>query len=240
MNFAKESMTVWITGAAGSLGRALVGTFSRAGYNVVASTHHSQGFESCPKLFPMAVDVTQQREIRQAAHQIWERFQRLDVLVHCAGVTRDSILAKQRTEDWLEVLDIHLKGAFLLVQAASELMVSSQGGHVLLIGSLSGLQGHVGQSNYAAAKAGLVGFMQSAARELAPANIRINTVLPGIMESAMTDKLPSDRLRALVESNLLKRLNDPVEVAEFILHLAGMRNVSGQTFNLDSRIARFN
>ncbi len=178
-------------------------------------------------------DASQVGGMIKAAMQQWEG---VHVLVNNAGLTRDGLLVRMPEQDWDDVLEVNLKGPFLSMRAVSEVMKRQREGHIINIASITGVQGREGQANYSAAKAGLVGLTRAAARELGPYNIKINTVLPGYMKTDMgAAALDSIRERALCE-NALGKLSDPTEVAEFIVHLTTMRNVSGQIFNLDSRI----
>jgi 3-oxoacyl-[acyl-carrier protein] reductase len=131
---------------------------------------------------------------------------------------------------------VNLRGVFLVCRAAAPLLAARGGGHILNLSSHSGRVGARGQANYAAAKAGVIGLTQSLARELGPQNIRVNAVLPGVLPTPMTAGLTPEQLAAFARANALNRLNDPAEVARFLVFLTTLANVSGQVFQLDSRV----
>lgn len=227
-----------ITGAAGGLGRALVGAFAEAGWQVVAAWHREPFGDSPPAVWPVQLDVTQSAQVTAVFAEIQARFGRLDVLVNNAGIARDALVAQMSEGAWQQVLDVNLKGAFLCSQAALRPMLKQRDGHILNICSYGGRTGRAGQANYAASKAALVGLTQSLAREVGSRNVRVNAVLPGFLPTRLVGHLTAEQLAAHAASNALGRLNEFDEVARFTVFLAGLRNVSGQLFQLDSRIAR--
>ena len=164
---------------------------------------------------------------------------RVDVLIANAGLTRDGALTALSLDDFKEVLDVNLLGTFLCARAALKLMVKQRSGHILLIGSRSARYGTRGQSAYAAAKAGLVGFAQSLAKEYGGRNIRCNVVLPGFLETKMTATLTPARREEVRAEHALGRFNTVENAARFIAMLARLDHVSGQVFTLDSRIDRW-
>ena len=230
---------VWITGAAGELGRHLVDAFHGSGWRVAATTHRSPLATLRNGIFTTRVDVTHATSIDAGRTAIVEQFGRLDVLVHSAGLARDSLITKMSLEDWEVGMNVNLRSAFLCSRSVAATMAQQRCGQIIFLSSFAAKRGHVGQSNYVAAKAGLIGLTQSLAKELGPDNTQVNAILPGVMPSRMTSSLNSEQLEELKRSNALKRLNDPREVAKFICFLAGMKNVSGQLFQLDSRISRW-
>jgi len=163
----------------------------------------------------------------------------IDVLIANAGLTRDGAMTALAAEDFDDVMDANLRGAFLCTRAALKFMVRQRSGHIVLIGSRAGRYGTRGQSAYAAAKAGLVGFAQSVAKEYGPRNIRCNVVLPGFLETRMTATLPAQRREDVRAEHALGRFNTAPNAARFIAFLARLDHVSGQVFTLDSRIDRW-
>jgi 3-oxoacyl-[acyl-carrier protein] reductase len=213
---------VLITGGEGGLARALAAEFRRLGAEVEAP---GRG----------VLDVRD-----EAAVQAWfAARERLDVLVANAGVVRDGAVTGLDAADFAAVLDVNLRGAFLCARAALRPMLARRSGHILLIGSRAARGGTAGQSLYAAAKAGLVGFAQSLAREYGARNVRCNVVLPGFLETRMTASLPGARREAVRAEHALGRFNTPENAARFIAFLATLDHVSGQVFTLDSRIDRW-
>jgi 3-oxoacyl-[acyl-carrier protein] reductase len=166
------------------------------------------------------------------------RWGRIDALVCNAGMTRDELLIRQSEAAWDHIMAVNLKGAFNCAQAVLDPMLKQQDGQIIMISSFAARAGRVGQAGYAAAKAGLIGLVLSLARELGSRNVRVNAVLPGVMRTGMTANLTESELAALGRLNLLGRLNSVEEVARVIALLASTRNISGQIFQLDSRIGR--
>jgi 3-oxoacyl-[acyl-carrier protein] reductase len=164
---------------------------------------------------------------------------RVDVLIANAGLTRDGALANLSSADLDEVIAVNLRGAFLCARAALRRMVKQRSGHIVLIGSRAGKHGTRGQSAYAAAKAGLVGFGQSIAKEYGGRNIRCNVVLPGFLETKFTAHLPERRRAEIREEHALGRFNTVENAARAIAFLARLDHVSGQVFTLDSRMDRW-
>jgi len=181
------------------------------------------------------MDVRDEKQIEA----YFSRLEKIDVLIANAGVTRDGALVGMAANDFEEVVNTNLRGAFLCTRAAIKMMVKQRSGHVLLIGSRSGKNGPRGQTAYAAAKAGLVGFAQSVAKEYGGRNIRCNVVLPGFLETKMTAGLPDKRREEIRAEHALGRFNTAENSARAIAFLARLDNVSGQVFTLDSRIDRW-
>ena len=230
---------VLITGAAGGLGRELVTEFAAQGWRVAAAHHHATTHTATETIWPIPLDVTQRASCAETVKQLLARWGRLDALINNAGLTADQPSWQISDEDWEKVLSVNLKGAFLCAQAAVRPMLKQRDGHIINLGSFSGRSGARGQANYAAAKAGLLGLTAALAQEVGSRNVRVNTVLPGVLPTPMTAKLTEAQRAEFATANALGRLNSIAEVARFIVFLAGMQNVSGQLFQLDSRVARW-
>lgn len=233
-----ERPVAWVTGAGGGLGSALVNTLVNDGWRVVAAGHSRVPTVTHPAVWPCQLDVTRAADAEARMAELMARWGRLDALIHTAGIVRDAPLARLSVEDWDAVLDVHLKGAFVCARAALGAL-RVRGGHMVNISSHAARRGPVGQANYAAAKAALIGFTLSLAREWAPHEIRVNALLPGVLPTALTASLAPETLTALRSANALGRLNRPEEVAGFVRDLLRTRDVSGQVFALDSRILRW-
>jgi 3-oxoacyl-[acyl-carrier protein] reductase len=234
-----EIPTVLITGAAGGLGSALTAEFLRQGWRVAAGWHRA-GLgtpDATSPFWPIPLDVTNPAHFQTAIPRILERWGHVDALVHNAGINLEQPLWHTSNADWDRVLDVNLNGARRCAQAILPHMIERHSGHLLHIGSFTARIGSRGQSAYASAKAALTGLTLALAREIGPHNIRCNLVLPGLLQSPMTAHLSPETLAALTGANVLERLNDPLEVARFIVFLTATRNISGQCFQLDSRIA---
>ncbi|MES2598876.1 MAG: SDR family oxidoreductase [Verrucomicrobiota bacterium] len=213
-----------ITGGGGDLAKAIRAELEAQGWVVHAPSHGE-------------MDVTDKVQVQSVISAL----PRLDLLVHNAGITRDRRMVNMSEEEFAEVLEVNLKGAFLCTQAALRLMVKQRAGHIVNIGSFSALSGPIGQTNYAAAKAGLIGLTQSTAAEYGARGVRANCVLPGFLDTKMTRHLLEDeghRARIL-SAHTLGKLNTAEDAARFIAFLHGMENVSGQVFQLDSRISKW-
>ncbi len=228
-----------ITGASGGLGRALAAEFLAQGWRVAAGYHHETVHAESEALWPLPLDVTSRSSVESATGQIASRWQRLDLLINNAGNTADALSWQLTDEDWQRVLEVHLKGAFLCSQAALPRMIQQRDGHLLNIASFSARTGNRGQANYSAAKAALLGLTVALAKEVGPHNVRVNALLPGVLATPMTAGLTRSQLTAYASANALGRINEPAEVARFAVFLAGTQNISGQCFQLDSRIARW-
>jgi 3-oxoacyl-[acyl-carrier protein] reductase len=231
-----KRQVILITGAAGGLGQALVEAFAAADWQVVAGWHQTPISGQPANVFPTPLDVTAADSVSAAFAETLARFGRLDALINNAGIARDALVAQMSDDDWHRVLDVNLKGAFLCAQAALRPMLKQRDGHILNISSFGGRVGRAGQANYAASKAGLIGLTQALAKEVGSRNVRVNAVLPGFLRTRLVGDLTEEQLAAHAASNALGRLNEFAEVARFVTFLAGMRNVSGQVFQLDSRI----
>ncbi len=239
MNMPPRPRVVLISGAAGGLGSMLCQEFLGAGHQVVAGWHQTPVVQEHTRLLPFQMDVRQAAGAQAAVSFALERFGRLDVLINNAGVIADALLPRMSGAQWSEALDVNLKGAFQLSQAAIQPMIRQRDGHIINISSHSGTRGAAGQANYAAAKAGLIGLTQSLAKELGARNVRVNAVLPGLMQTDMTSGLSPDVQAAIEQANALGRINTVDEIARFVVFLTTMSNVSGQVFTLDSRIGRW-
>jgi len=145
----------------------------------------------------------------------------VDILVNNAGITRDQLLVRMKPEDWDLVLGINLDGVFKVTQPVAKLMMRARGGRIVNVASVVGLMGNAGQANYAASKAGLIGFTKSLARELGPRNVTVNAVAPGYIQTPMTDKLTDDQREALMKTVAIPRLGTPTDVADAVAFLAG-------------------
>jgi 3-oxoacyl-[acyl-carrier protein] reductase len=239
MNSGPGKGVVLITGAAGGLGRGLVAEFAAQGWRVAAAYHSSKLCAESDSLWPAQLDVADRDQVQAVMKQLLARWGRVDALINNAGVTADSPIAQMSSDDWDRVLEVNLKGAFLCSQAVLPAMLKQRDGHIINIASFSARHGHRGQANYAAAKAGLIGLTESLAKEVGSRNIRVNAILPGVLPTPMTAKLTEAQLNDLPAANALGRLNSLAEVARFVAFLATTQNISGQMFQLDSRVGRW-
>lgn len=208
-----------VTGGQGGLGRAVAAALEAAGFAV-----HAPGRDR--------LDVLSPRGVRE----FFRSLDRVDLLVNNAGLVRDGPVARLGEAEWDAVLDTNLKGAFLCAREAARHMIRRRTGHIVNIGSFSGIAGPAGQANYAAAKAGVLGLTRSLAAELGARNVRVNAVLPGFLETKLTRGVRAERKRAVLAAHVLGRFNTSADAARFIAFLDTLENVSGQVFQLDSRL----
>ena len=209
-----------ITGADGGIGKALSASLSSASVEVLAPGRRE-------------LDVSSPDAVKTYFASAGD----IDLLVCNAGLTIDKPLAKMSESDWVKVMEVNLKGAFLCAREVSRGMMKRRAGHIIFISSFSAIHPPSGQANYAAAKAALLGMMKSLAQELGSRNVRVNAILPGFLETKMTDALPAEVKQACLSKHTLGRFNTPASVGEFVscLHHK-MPHTSGQVFNLDSLV----
>ena len=182
-----------------------------------------------------AVDVSDHAAVQEVGAQILEEFGKVDILVNNAGVTRDGLAMRMSPEDWDLVLNTNLKRAFNFTQAVMRSMIKQRGGRIINISSVIGLMGNAGQSNYAASKAGLIGFTKSLARELASRSITVNAIAPGFIVTDMTDAL-SEEIKTQIQSKIpLTRLGAPDDIASAVAFLASAEAsyITGQVLTVD-------
>lgn len=226
-----------ITGAGGGLGTALVKEFTAQQWRVAVCLHKPAASGPREHVLHLQVDVTSKSSVTDATDRVLAIWGRIDALVNNAGIADDRSTWDMTNESWQQVLNVNLKGAFLCSQAVVRAMIKQRDGHIINISSSSGRAGRRGQANYAAAKAGLFGLTASLARELGSRNVRVNAVLPGVLPTQMTAACAPAIMEHFAAANALGRINSVDEVARFIVFLARTQNISGQLFQLDSRIA---
>jgi 3-oxoacyl-[acyl-carrier protein] reductase len=233
-----------VTGGSRGIGHAIAALLAEHGAAVVVSGRDPERLERAVReleergaaVHGLVADAVKREDADRLVESAKERFGRLDILVNNAGITRDGLLIRMKDEDWDRVMETNLKGAFLMMRAASKLMVRQKsGGRVINIASTAGAMGNAGQANYSAAKAGLIGLTKAAARELAHWGILVNAVAPGLIETDMAAALPAEAKEALLAQVPLKRIGTAREVAEMVGFLAGdgAAYVTGQVFHVN-------
>ncbi len=246
MNTAeKAKRVVIVTGSSRGLGREIALLFGKNGDKVVvnylsseknARTVAREIIAASGDSFPFRADVASAREVELLVNAVIGRWGRVDVLVNNAGRTKDRLLLRMEEQDWDDVVGTNLSGSFYCMRAVSKIMMKQREGHIISIASIVGIQGRKGQANYSASKSGLIGLTKSCAKELGRFNVKVNAVLPGYLKTDMGGIIATPVKDRIERENTLQRSNEPKEVAEFIFHLSHMNNVSGQIFNIDSRI----
>jgi 3-oxoacyl-[acyl-carrier protein] reductase len=187
---------------------------------------------------PYSVDVANHLDVQTIGAEILEDFGKADILVNNAGVTRDGLSLRMSLEDWDTVINTNLRGAFNFVQAVQRSMIKQRSGRIINISSVIGLIGNAGQTNYAASKAGLIGFTKSLARELASRNITVNAVAPGFVITDMTGGLSEEVQKAITSRIPLSRVGEPLDIAHAVVFLASAEAsyITGQTLCVDGGI----
>jgi len=238
-----EGKVALITGGAQGIGRAIALLFAREGAKVVISDINlEKARETCREIgalgreaLAIGGNVADASDAEAMVQQTIEKFGRMDILVNNAGITRDQVLLRMKEEDWDLVLSVNLKGAFHCTKAALRPFLKQKGGKVVNISSVTGEMGNAGQANYAASKAGVIGFTKSVAREYARRNIQVNAVAPGFIDTAMSQAIPQKDREFLVKQIPMERLGSPEDVAEAVLFLASPAAdyITGQVLNVN-------
>jgi 3-oxoacyl-[acyl-carrier protein] reductase len=242
MSLLSDQVAV-VTGAGRGIGLAIALKFASEGANVVCVSRTVENAEKAAaevralgrSAWAVAVDVSVGVDVSAAADKILTEAGRVDILVNNAGVTRDGLLMRMSESDWDSVLDTNLKGAFHFTKAFSRAFLKQRSGRIINIASVIGLMGNGGQANYAASKAGLIGFTKSVARELGSRGITANAIAPGFIETDMTSALSPELRAGLLKQIPLGCLGEVGDVAEAAIYLAGRagRYVTGQVLVVD-------
>ena len=219
---------VIVTGAARGIGQAIAAKMAAAGADIALCDLQKEWLTETEALIKglgrrvetYAVDVSKSEDVQGVVDRVEKDFGRIDVLINNAGITKDMFLVRMTEADWDAVLSVNLKGAFLFTKAVARPMMKQRAGNIVNMASIIGLIGNAGQCNYAASKAGLIALTKSVAKELASRNIRCNAVAPGFIQTKMTEKLPEDIRKKMLEAIPLGRFGVPEDVANVVLFLA--------------------
>lgn len=240
-----EAPVVVVTGASRGIGKAIALTLGKAGCKVLVNyARSSKEAEEVSKeieayggqALTFGGDVSKEEDAESMIKTVIDAWGTVDVLINNAGITRDGLLMRMKKSQWQEVIDLNLTGVFLCTQAAAKVMIKKKKGRIINIASVVGLVGNAGQANYSAAKAGVIGFTKSVAKEYAIRNININAVAPGFISSDMTAKLGEDIEKKILETIPLGRYGQPEEVAGLVEFLAlnpAASYITGQVFTID-------
>ena len=220
---------VLVTGASRGIGQAIALTLGKAGATVIGTATSDVGSNNISKIFSdkniqgkgMILNVTDNDQILDLLKTVTVEFGSVDILINNAGITRDNILIRMKEEEWDEIINTNLSSVYKMSKAVLRGMIKKKSGRIISITSVVGAMGNAGQSNYAAAKAGIMGFTKSLAREVGVRGITVNTIAPGFIETDMTDNLPEDQKAALASQIPMARLGTVDEIAQAVLFLAG-------------------
>ena len=236
-----EQKVAFITGARRGIGRAIALKYAGHGADCVVLARSAPDELAAEiaamgrRAMALAVDVSDGDAVDAAVKQAVREFGKIDVLVNNAGIAHDGLLIRMKLEQWQRVLDVNLTGAFHCTKAVSRHMLKAESGRIINISSVIGQMGNAGQANYAASKAGLIGFTKSIAKELGSRNITVNAIAPGFITTDMTSEMDEATIAKLLESIPLSKLGEPEDVAALALFLAGegARYITGQVLNVD-------
>ena len=224
-----DGKVVLVTGASRGIGQAIAFTLGGAGATVIGTATSEVGADKISKIFSnnnisgkgMKLNVTDNDQITDLLKAVSEEFGSIDILINNAGITRDNILVRMKEEEWDEIINTNLTSVYKMSKAVLRSMIKKKTGRIISITSVVGAMGNAGQTNYAAAKAGIMGFTKSLAREVGIRGITVNAVAPGFIQTDMTDALPEDQKDELAAQIPMGRLGTVNEVAQAVLFLAG-------------------
>ncbi len=238
-----NNQVAWVTGASRGIGKAIALTLANAGAQVVGTATSDSGAEAITAYFKEAglngrgikLNVTDADGIAAALKDIQDNEGVPTILVNNAGITRDNLLMRMKDDEWMDIMDTNLSSVFRMSKSVLRGMMKAKGGRIINIASVVGAMGNAGQTNYAAAKAGLMGFSKSLAREVGTRGITVNTVAPGFIDTDMTKALPEEQREALASQIPLARLGDAQDIADAVVFLAGSTGayITGQTLHVN-------
>lgn len=234
-------MVCLITGSSRGLGKAVALACGKRGHRVAVHCKDrisaAQGVAAQIKdSIIFKADARDFKEIKSLVDEVVKKWGRIDVLVNNAGITKEALLLRTSEKDFDEVIGTNLKGAFNFIHASAPYMMKQRSGHIINISSFAGIKGKAGLSAYSASKAGLIGLTLTTAKEFSRYNIMVNAVLPGYMLTDMGEGSSNTAKEKALEESLIKKFSEPDMIAEFICHLSETTGITGQVFNLDSRI----
>jgi len=237
-----ENKVAIVTGAARGIGKAIAQKLSREGATVVicdlmeeiSATAEELSSEGATVL-PIKVDVTNTEAVESMVQETIDKLGRIDILVNNAGIVRDALLVRMKESDWDAVISVNLKGTFNCTKAVAKPMMKQRAGRIVNMASVMGIIGNVGQANYSASKAGIIGLTKSSAKELGRRGITVNAIAPGFIMSKMTESLPEDQKEQALKSIPLGFLGSPEDIANLVAFLVSdsARYITGQVIKVD-------
>lgn len=238
------SKVAFITGATRGIGRAIALELAKEGYNIALNYRtENEALENLKKeiseigveCYPVQGDVSKAEDSERMTKEIIEHFEQIDVLVNNAGITKDNLILRMKEEEFTDVINVNLVGTFNITKNVIKYMTKKRYGKIINLSSVVGISGNAGQSNYAASKAGIIGFTKSIAKELASRNITANAVAPGFIQTDMTNVLKDEMKEAIEGTIPLKRLGTAEDVAKVVKFLVSDESsyITGQVINVD-------
>lgn len=233
-----------VTGGSGGIGKDIALELSKQGVNIAINYmgNKEKALEVIEELekngvkaISIKADVTNSEEVDEMFKNIEDNLGKIDILVNNAGITRDALLIRMKEKDWEDVIDTNLKGVFLCTKRAARVMMKKRYGKIINISSVVGVSGNIGQGNYSASKAGVIGFTKSMAKELASRGIRVNAVAPGFIKTKMTDVL-KDEVKTMMKGQIpLGEFGSTEDIANLVVFLASEKSdyITGQVINID-------
>jgi len=238
-----DEKIVLVTGASRGIGKAIALTLGSSGATVIGTATSKAGADNISKMLVdnqilgkgIVLDVKNNDQIASLGEDIKKDFGSIDILVNNAGITRDNILLRMKEDEWDDIINTNLSSVYKMSKSVLRGMIKKRSGRIISITSVVGAMGNAGQSNYAAAKAGMIGFTKSLAREVGVRGITVNAIAPGFIETDMTDSLPDDQKEALASQIPMGRLGTTDEIAQAVLFLAGDGGsyITGQTLHVN-------
>ncbi|GAA0816662.1 3-oxoacyl-[acyl-carrier-protein] reductase [Clostridium tertium] len=233
-----------VTGGTRGIGREIARTLAQNGANIAINYRkYNEEVESLieelksfgVKVVACKCDVSNEEEVINFIKEVKDKFESIDILVNNAGITKDGLIIRMSGKDFDDVIDVNLKGTFNTTKAVSSIMVKQRYGKIINISSVVGVAGNAGQCNYAASKAGVIGFSKSVARELAARNINVNVIAPGYINTDMTSVLPDRVKEEVIKTIPMKKIGEPKEIANLVLFLSSNLSnyITGQVINVD-------
>ncbi|WP_420877739.1 3-oxoacyl-ACP reductase FabG [Shewanella algicola] len=229
-----------VTGASRGIGRAIAESLQQAGAVVIGTATSEKGAAAIQqylgdKGFGMVLNVTDTQSVADLYSQIKEKTGEVDILINNAGITRDNLMMRMKDDEWQDIIDTNLTSLFKLSKPVMRSMMKKRFGRIISIGSVVGTMGNAGQVNYSAAKAGLIGFTKSLAREVASRQITVNAIAPGFIQTDMTDELTPEQQQAIMSQVPMERLGQAQEIANAVLFLASdsAAYITGETLHVN-------